>query len=190
MNDDSSAESDQLTRMLVEGFEPVDPPPDVWHRIDTRLWGEPESRHRTRLVRYLAVAAATVVLIGMIGSLVGIASRNASDFEPAIAAQGIVLRELSDPTTGDVALTIRTSSDGSSTAVSAGSLPVLEGASTYQLWSVVGDEIVSVGVFGPSIDSAPLRLEGDPSVLALTIEATGGVAVSTATPVAVWTATG
>lgn len=190
MTDDSSAESEQLTRMIVEGFEPVDPPPDVWHRIDTHLWDEPESRHRTRIVRYFVAAAAAVVLIGLVGSLVGIVSRDASGSEPSIVAEGAVLRELSDPTTGDLQLTIRTGNDGSSTAVSAGSLPVLDSDSTYQLWSVIGEEIVSVGVFGPSIASAPLRLEGDPSVLALTIEATGGVAVSTATPVAVWTSTG
>ncbi|MGI9584410.1 MAG: anti-sigma factor domain-containing protein, partial [Acidimicrobiia bacterium] len=92
--------------------------------------------------------------------------------------------------TGEIEMSIHTDGYGSSIAVSAGSLPVLDSSSTYQLWSVVGEEIVSVGVLGPSIDSAPLRLEGNPAVLALTIEPIGGVAVSTADPVAVWTSTG
>lgn len=184
------AESAELIRMIVEGFEPVDPDPEVWRRIDRQLWRSEGSRRRTRPAVYLAAAAAVFLMIGMTGVLVNFASREASDAPPPIELQATVVRDLSDPATGDVELTIHTDSDGSSIAVAAGSLPVLDVASTYQLWSVVGDEVVSVGVFGQSIASAPLRLEGDPAVLALTIETTGGVAVSTAEPVAVWTATG
>jgi anti-sigma-K factor RskA len=185
-----TSESAELTSLLVDGFEPVDPHPNVWHRIDRQLWGENLSHYKYRGLGYMAVAAALVLLLGMTGIFATMALRDGADAQPAAAAQASTIRDLSDPATGDVALTIHSESDGSSIAVSAESLPVLDPASTYQLWSVVGDEVVSVGVFGPSIASAPLRLDGDPAVLALTIETTGGVAVSTATPIAVWTSTG
>jgi hypothetical protein len=199
MNDDSSgiegpdsepAESTELTRLLVEGFEPVDPHPDVWDRIDTQLWSGSKPWYKRRRLDYLAVAAAVVLLIGITGALGTIASRTGTDTQPVMAARASVIRDLSDPTTGNIELTIHTEPDGSSIAVSAGALPVLDGASTYQLWSVVGGEIVSVGVFGPSIGSEPLRLEGNPAVLALTVETAGGVAVSSAEPVAIWTSAG
>ena len=67
-------------------------------------------------------------------------------------------------------------------------MATLDEASTYQLWAVVGDEIVSVGLLGSDPDAVPLRIEGDPAVLALTVEVAGGVAVSEADPVAVWQA--
>jgi anti-sigma-K factor RskA len=185
-----TSESAELTSLLVDGFEPVDPHPDVWHRIDKQLWAGDRSQYKHRWLGYLAVAAAVVLLIGTTGVLATMALRDGADAQPAIAAQASVIRDLSDPATGDVALTIHSEGDGSSIAIFAESLPVLDPASTYQLWSVIGDEVVSVGVFGPSIDSAPLRLEGDPAVLALTIETTGGVAVSSATPIAIWTSTG
>ena len=53
---------------------------------------------------------------------------------------------------------------------------------------MVGDEIVSVGLLGADPHEVPLRIEGEPAVLALTVEVAGGVAVSEATPVAVWQA--
>jgi hypothetical protein len=185
-----STESGELTKLIVDGFEPVDPHPDVWHRIDTQLWGRDRPQNKHRQLRHLAMAAAIVLLIAMTGGLATMALRDGADVQPTIAAQTSVVRDLSNPATGDVALTIHTKSDGSSIAVTAESLPILEPGSTYQLWSVAGDEIVSVAVFGPSIGSAPMHLEGDPAVLALTIETTGGVAVSSATPIATWTTTG
>ena len=184
------SESAKLTRLLVEGFEPVNPHPDVWPRIEERLWSAGRIKYPKRRIWYPAAAAAVVILIGLTGFLLTTASRDGAAAEPSFASRANVARDLSDPTTGDIALTIHTDDDGSSIAVSTESLPVLDPGSTYQLWSVIGDEVVSVGVFGPSIGSAPLRLEGDPAVLALTVEPTGGVAVSSATPIAIWASTG
>ena len=75
--------------------------------------------------------------------------------------------------------------DGTSLAINDG-LPALGPDQTYQLWSVVGDEIVSVGLLGSNPGDISLRVEGQPAVLALTVEAAGGVAVSQVEPVAVW----
>ena len=84
-------------------------------------------------------------------------------------------------------MTLTASDDGTATATAV-ELAALGQGQTYQLWSVVGDEIVSVGLLGSAPDTVPLRIEGDPAVLALTVEDSGGVAVSSATPVAVWQA--
>lgn len=184
-----ASESAELTELLVEGFEPVNPHPDVWHRIEGSLWSEDRIKSPKRRLWYPAAAAAAVILIGLTGFLLTTTSRGGAETQPPFALRATVARDLSDPTTGDIALTIHTDDDGSSIAVSAESLPVLDPGSTYQLWSVIGDEIVSVAVFGPSIGSTPLRLDGDPAVLALTIEPTGGVAVSSATPTATWVST-
>ena len=105
-----------------------------------------------------------------------------------IVADG-VLRELVDPATGQIVMTLAVSPDGTSTA-NAVDLPALSADETYQLWSVVGDEVVSVGLLGHDPADVPLRIEGDPTVLALTVEVAGGVAVSQAQPVAVWQTSG
>jgi len=107
-----------------------------------------------------------------------------SNGDVASVSAGVV-RQLSDPSTGDLSLTVVTTDDGLSVATTA-QLPALDPAETYQLWSVVGDEVVSVGLLGSNPSDVEFRIEGDPTVLALTVEVAGGVAVSEATPVAVW----
>jgi anti-sigma-K factor RskA len=184
-SDPRASESADLTRVIVEGLPPVEPHPHVWRRIDKELGTERKETNRKGMRRYLWMAAAIVLILGVAGTLV----MGTSDSWLQGSTEGVAIRDVSDPSTGAVALTLHTNADGSTIAVSAGTLPTLDEGSTYQLWSVVGTEVVSVGVFGPSIDSANIRLEGDPTVLALTIETAGGVAVSSAAPVAVWTAT-
>ena len=105
-------------------------------------------------------------------------------YEVVTASDGVV-RQLADPVSGELAMTVVTAEDGTSLATSA-SLPALGADETYQLWSVVGDEIVSLGLLGTDPANVELRIEGEPAVLALTVEVAGGVAVSEATPVAVW----
>jgi hypothetical protein len=184
--DPRAMESSDVTRRMIEGFPAVPPHPLVWRRITSELRSDSEPPRRNRSFLLFGIAAAVVLIAGVVGLLntdVSFGWRQTSN-EP------VAIRELSDPNTGAVALTVHSRPDGSSIAVSAETLPALDDSSTYQLWAVVGAEIVSVGVLGPSIDSAPVRLEGETTTLALTIEATGGVAVSSATPVAVWTASG
>ncbi len=97
--------------------------------------------------------------------------------------------QLVDPDSGTLAMTVTAADDGTAVATVT-ALEPLGADQTYQLWSVVGEEIVSVGLLGATPGEVPLRIEGDPAVLALTVEVAGGVAVSQATPVAVWQATG
>ena len=184
--DPRASESAGLTQIIVDGFPPVQPHPHVWRRINKELRTEGQQTSRKVWDRGTWIAAAIVLILGLAGGLVV----GTSGSPPPGPTEQAATRNLSDPNTGAVALTVHSNADGSTTAVSTATLPALDEGSTYQLWSVVGTEVVSLGVLGPSPDSAQIRLEGDPTVLALTIEAIGGVAVSSATPVAVWTAAG
>jgi anti-sigma-K factor RskA len=65
------------------------------------------------------------------------------------------------------------------------SLPALSADQTYQLWAVVGDQKISVGVLGPSPAVAAFRYSADPSLLAITAEKAGGVIASDKVPVVV-----
>ena len=182
-SDPRTSESAPLTQLIVESFPPVRPHPHVWRRISSELRTERQPTNRRGVRGGLWIAAAIVLILGVAGTLV----KGTTDIPLQGSTEGVAVRDISDLVTGAVALTLHTNADGSTIAVSAGTLPTLDEASTYQLWSVVGTEVVSVGVLGPSVDSAQIRIEGNPTTLALTIEAIGGVAVSSATPVAVWT---
>ena len=185
--------SEDVARMLVASFEPVDPDPSVWDRISADISSSgqtsPDSgvaevvdlSERRRL--WPALFSVAAVFLAILGTVVVL---NATSDDAAVVAADSTY-ELLDPTTGELAMTVLADDDGAATAVSV-ALDALDAGQTYQLWSVVGDEIVSVGLLGPEPGDVPLRIEGDPSVLALTVEVTGGVAVSEATPVAVWQA--
>lgn len=185
-SDSRFSESADLTRLIAESFPPVRPHPHVWRRITKELRIEGQRPTRTPSRRALGMAAAVVLILGVAGILL----TSMGQGWPQTSDGSVAIRELSDPNTGASALTVHSHPDGTSIALSTGNLPTLDDASTYQLWAVVGAEVVSVGVLGPSIDSAQFQLEGDPTTLALTVETVGGVAVSSATPVAVWTDAG
>lgn len=54
-------------------------------------------------------------------------------------------------------------------------LPQLPRDRTYQLWGVVGDDVISIGILGPSPDVATFTARVDLAALAITIEEEGGV---------------
>jgi hypothetical protein len=62
-------------------------------------------------------------------------------------------------------------------------LPRLGRDRTYQLWAVVGDRTVSVGILGPDPGIAAFKADADLSLLAVTDERTGGVIASQNRPV-------
>lgn len=57
----------------------------------------------------------------------------------------------------------------------ASELPQLPRELTYQLWGVVGDQVISIGILGPSPQIATFTAKGDLVALAITIEQSGGV---------------
>jgi anti-sigma-K factor RskA len=59
--------------------------------------------------------------------------------------------------------------------VLAGDLPQLPRTLTYQLWGVIGDQVISLGVLGPSPNIELFTARGDLAAVAITIEPAGGV---------------
>lgn len=188
------ADSEGVAKLLVESFEPVAPDASVWDRIaaDISRSGEADFETSENVVNldgrrrlWPALFSVAAVFLAILGTVVVVNAT--SDDGASIVASAVY--ELTDPATGAVTMTVSTADDGSALATATG-LQALGAGETYQLWSVVGDEVVSVGLLGSDPGDVPLRIEGEPAVLALTVEVAGGVAVSEATPVAVWQATG
>lgn len=83
-------------------------------------------------------------------------------------------------------VTIVLTSDGTG-YVSDHNLPALSSDQTYQLWAIVGDEIISAAVLGPDPATVPFRIDADGLIgFAVTQEATGGVVTSGNDALAVW----
>jgi len=83
-------------------------------------------------------------------------------------------------------VTIVLSADGTG-YVSDHNLPKLSPDQTYQLWAIVGDEIISAAVLGPDPATVPFRIDADGLVgFAVTQEATGGVVTSGNDALVVW----
>ena len=184
------ADTAQFAEVLIESFPPVEPSPDVWTRIEAQISETPATRSErsatggwspSRFAPLMAIAAVFVLVAASAFAL----AQSSTEADPIAAAPDVV-RSLTDPVSGDVTVRVVSQTDGTSLAINDG-LPALPDGQTYQLWSVVGDEVVSVGLLGSNPADVSLRLEGSPSVLALTVEVAGGVAVSQADPVAVWT---
>ncbi len=59
------------------------------------------------------------------------------------------------------------------------SLPILTGNRTYQLWGVVNDQPISLGLLGQSPTQATFTVAGSasPSTLGITVEPAGGSVV-------------
>jgi anti-sigma-K factor RskA len=64
-------------------------------------------------------------------------------------------------------------------------LPSLAADQTYQLWAIVGDRKVSVGVLGREPSVAAFHVDANPALLAVTAEQAGGVTSTDKTPVIV-----
>jgi anti-sigma-K factor RskA len=61
-------------------------------------------------------------------------------------------------------------------------LPQLPRDQTYQLWGVVGDDVISIGILGPNPELEAFTARADVAALAVTIEPAGGV-ISNGNPV-------
>lgn len=188
-----ASENEAAAQHLLDSFPPVEPDPSVWQAIATSIAADREesgirSGSRSGHPRFLRdgfiIAAAAVFLVAIVTAVT-----LASTLTNETVAVGTTTIELSDPQNGGSVMTVVTNDNGTSVA-STSQLPELTSAETYQLWAVVGDEIVSVGLLGTDPDGAVFRLEAEPAVLALTVEQAGGVAVSEVPPVAVWQRSG
>lgn len=175
---------------LVSGYEPVDPGDDVWKGIEARI-SLPAQMGSGRRRRYRATILASIAAVAaLVLGVVALIDRADGDGFAALAAEIAADPQsetlaLVDPATGESLAEVVVAEDGTAFFVDE-ALAALPDDRTYQLWAVVGDEIVSAGLLGAEPETVALRLEADPSVLALTVEKAGGVAVSNEDPVALW----
>nr|MDQ6927408.1 anti-sigma factor [Actinomycetota bacterium] len=178
---------DQIAGSLEEA-----PPPLQLSNV--RQIGSGRRSSRMGTIATAAAAAAVIAVVGVLGLKV-------SDNSGAInrMADGSYGTQLSRATSAALAdprsrLVDLRSSGGSSSAsnVSAqavvlpdgtgyvvkDNLPALDANRTYQLWAVVGDTKISVGVLGPSPGPSGFKAAGNVSALAITQESAGGVVSS------------
>lgn len=167
-------------------------PVALWRKIDTatrperatgaRSWPR---RHRlTAMVAAVSVAAVvglTVVVARQVGEI-GRFHENplavaAEDARRQPGARVVSLR-------GEVPVEVVLAADGSGYLL-APAAPALSGDRTYQLWAIVGERVISAGVFGPAPEVAAFHVDGEVAGFALTVEVAGGVISSEQEPVAV-----
>ncbi len=188
---------DALASLAVAVSGEPDPPAKLWQRIATGLSDAPpplrlvpaaKVRRVPRPVAWLGglAAAAVIAAVAVVGAN---ALRSDTTELPEAAASaatapGAEVLALADPVTGEVGATITLLPDG--VGYFEADLPPLPPHRTYQLWAVVGDEVVSAGVLGPDPGLAPFQVAGDVALFAVTEESAGGVAASANTPLAVW----
>lgn len=151
---------------------------------------ELSQRRRRRSSRPLLLAAAAAALVvGLVaGVFIGTNDEPGSQGEFASASIGTVARRvlndpnatkvvMSSPDDEDITATAAVESDGSGYLLGT-SLPALDARETYQLWGIRDEIVVSLGVLGHSPDVVAFHLDPSTEALAITVEAAGGVPVS------------
>jgi len=205
------SEHREVAALMSAGWSPA--PEGLWDRIAGSLEETPpamrpvvplaEARERRRrrsatgpmrAVAAVGVAAA-VALVAALGytivdtkervgdvaaSLEGDVARTAEAAARQPGARTVELKSVSGALTAEAVL-LR---DGTGYLVNA-NLPRLSSERTYQLWAVVGQNKISVGVLGPRAGPVAFHTSGDVSALAITEEVPGGVVTSEATPTVV-----
>ncbi len=205
------SEHREVAALMGSGWMPA--PEGVWDRIAGSLEETPpamrpvvsldqarERRKRRSLtgpMRAVAAVAsvAAVAMVAVLGltivdtservgevasSLEGNVARTAEAAAREPGARTVDLKSVSGALTAEAVL-LR---DGTGYLVNA-NLPKLPDDRTYQLWAVVGQNKISVGVLGPRAGPVAFHTSGDVSALAITEETAGGVVVSDATPTVV-----
>jgi hypothetical protein len=204
------AEHREVAAMLAYEGEPA--PTDVWDRIVVSLEEPPpamrlrleapddvvtlDDRRRARRQRgfYVAVAGVAAALALILGVVV--VRQNDDEVSP-VALPALVDEARATP--GSTTATLRSASgQGGPEAVAivtpdgrgyleAGDLPPLPADRTYQLWGVVDDQAISLGVLGTNPDIAAFHVDDANRVAAyaITDEVAGGVITSQNQPVVV-----
>jgi anti-sigma-K factor RskA len=159
----------------------------------------PGSRPRRRMMVLGSVAAAVAVLASVLGLKLVRADDQVSHLQQAaISAQPNAI-EAALETPGHRVVNLLDSShrqlaqfvivpDGRGYLVSS-RLPSLSSGDTYQLWGIVGNQPISLGLMGQSPDLVTFTLAGpaEPARLAITVEPAGGAVVPTGAMVATGT---
>ena len=93
--------------------------------------------------------------------------------------------ELVNPTAGGAVADVKVTTEGEG-FIEGSALPTLAENRTYQLWAIVGERVISVGIMGNRPEISAFRVEGQLAGLAISEEILGGVVVSEQDPVGVW----
>ena len=182
----------EVATMLA--FSGAAAPADLWDRIADQLDERaprpgpelakvlPMSGRRRWSARLAPLAAVTAVAAALTLGVVALTNRSSGG--SAIERAAASARDDRDSkvvalTTDDGAMggEVIVDADGHGYLLGTG-LPEVGSDRTYQLWGVVNDEVISLGVFGNHPETEPFTVAGDLTKLVLTVEERGGVAVS------------
>ncbi|HSQ37743.1 MAG TPA: anti-sigma factor [Acidimicrobiia bacterium] len=166
----------------------------LWKRIETAtrpLPGKQSARYSPRWRRWLGAVAAATALAALVGLAVVVARQLGDisrfrDTPLAVAADdargqpGTRVVSLE----GEVPAEVVLAADGTGYLLTP-EAPALPSDRTYQLWAIVGEQVISAGVLGPTPEVAAFHVTGDVAGFALTVEVAGGVVSSQQEPVAV-----
>lgn len=179
----------EVATMLA--YTGMDAPEGLWDRISEALDEPPpapgpelakvmpmagSARRAGRFAAWTLAAAAAVVAVVAVAVIV----TDRSPADPLIAAYEAIRDDRDSRSTQLV-------SDTSEVAVEAvvderghgfvlaGDLPALPVSQTYQLWGVIDDQVISLGVLGPTPDLEVFTARAPLAALAITIEPAGGV---------------
>jgi anti-sigma factor RsiW len=202
--------ADHLEVAAMLAYEGAPAPDDVWERIESSLEEEPpelrlpvsegvpvvslDERRSRRQRRVLAAVAGVAAAVALILGIVVVRdqadqpSRDLAELaQDALAAPGSTQAVLRPPggQPGPEAVAVVTSEGRG--FVRAVDLPELPADRTYQLWGVVDDQAISLGVLGPNPDVAAFQVDDADRVAAyaITDEVAGGVIASQNQPVVV-----
>ena len=190
---------------LVEAFSDVVPAasPQLWDRIELAVGLESspglppadaqlvEATSRStwrRLAPIVGSIAAVAVAVSLTAGL--LANRSEPEGLEALALAsaelpGSLTVDLVDPAAGIAVADVVVTTDGEG-FIDGSALPTLAENRTYQLWAIVGDRVISVGLMGNRPDITAFRVEGQLAGLAVSEEVLGGVVVSEQDPVGLW----
>jgi hypothetical protein len=171
-------------------------PPGVWDRIVAELddappplrlapvttigEGERQSRRRTWFTPLAAAAAVVAIVVASVALGRTIGSGDSTGNELVVEPTTFKLAS----TDGTVVVEAALLPDGRG-YIEADALPALSRFQTYQLWAVMDDATISVGILGPDPHRTDFTVAGKPNALAITAEKAGGVVSSEHQPIVV-----
>jgi anti-sigma factor RsiW len=175
----------------------VEPAPEAAAPV-VPITAAPSSRPKRSAVALVGVAAAVIAVLGIV--VVRQESRiDRMDEEVALpsldAAAGEAMADpsstktvLADPAGGELSATAVVTADGTGYLVTP-NLPTLADDRTYQLWGIVGEQVISLGVLGtePSVSVFQVDAKVPVDGFAVTEEVSGGVVSSANDPTLVGT---
>jgi hypothetical protein len=190
---------DRPERQIGDGDQPAEPTePARPLQADVVPIAEGRSRRRLALRAVTIAAAAAAVVAVVLGVQVDHLHHQVSSLQSRSPLSAAEQSALADPSTKRVLLTPATPPSGhpelavtvvltrSGTGfVEAGGLSSLPSDQTYQLWGVIGDQTISLGLLGSHPGVTPFSVAGNAAVsaFAITAERAGGVEHSTHQPV-------